>query len=101
LQLAIPHIPAVQAGVPFAVEQISPQTPQLLTLVLVLVSQPLAGFESQSAKPGAQAVMWQVPPVHASVALLVLQAFPQEPQLLELLPVLTSQPFAGLPSQSA
>jgi hypothetical protein len=70
-----------------------------LTLVLVLVSQPLLTKPSQLPKPALQ-VMVQLPAVQAAVPLLLLQTLPQLPQLLVLLRF-TSQPLAGLLSQSA
>jgi hypothetical protein len=45
----IPHMPAVQVGVPFVELQTVPHAPQLVVEVLVFTSQPLAGLASQSA----------------------------------------------------
>jgi hypothetical protein len=47
-QLAVPHAPLTQLGVPAAVEQELPHAPQALTLFSE-VSQPLLGRPSQSA----------------------------------------------------
>jgi hypothetical protein len=47
--------PNWHAGVPLLVEQATPQAPQLLGLLEVLVSQPLLTLWSQSLKPELQA----------------------------------------------
>jgi hypothetical protein len=47
LQLATPHAPFVQLPAALAGAQARPHAPQWPTVVLVLVSQPLAGFMSQ------------------------------------------------------
>jgi len=60
----------------------------------MLVSQPLAGLWSQSAKPGAQSAM------HVPLKQFA-QIEPQNPQLFGSLLVSTSQPLATMPSQLA
>src|SRR5215470_16463435 len=51
------QLPLVHAGVAFgAGGQTLPQLPQLVSEPVVAVSQPLAGFVSQSPKPGLQLV---------------------------------------------
>lgn len=45
------QVPETQLVVPFGFEHTVPQPPQLLMLLLVLVSQPLLGLPSQSAVP--------------------------------------------------
>ena len=79
----------------------APHSPQLFGSALGLASQPFDGSRSQSAKPMLHAAMTQVPLTHIMVALGALQAFPQLPQLFASLCMLVSQPFDGLPSQSA
>jgi hypothetical protein len=101
LQLDTVQEPLEQAGVPFGALQLLPQPPQLFTLVLVLISQPFAGLPSQFAKPELQLATAQLPATQAGVPLGMLQTLPQPPQLETLLPMLTSQPFAAMPSQSA
>lgn len=64
------------------------------------VSQPLLVFPSQSAKPALH-VGEHAPETHAVWPFGLVQALPQPPQLLTLWSRLTSQPFAGLVSQSA
>ena len=92
LQDATVQTPTVQAGVPFATKQTRPQAPQLLTLVVILTSQPLAGLLSQSAKPGLQLATVHVPPLHPAVPLATAQTFPQLPQLFGSVLVLTQTP---------
>jgi hypothetical protein len=43
------HMPEMHWGVAFGMEQTTPQAPQLPMSVVVFVSQPFAGFLSQSA----------------------------------------------------
>jgi len=94
------HTPAEHDVDPLAFVQAVPQVPQLLMLVLVLVSQPLFGLPSQFPKPTLQPGE-QTPPAHDVVPLALVQAVPQVPQLLVLVRVSVSQPLFGLPSQSA
>jgi hypothetical protein len=99
LQLAIPHLPWLHVGVPFAVVQMLWHVPQLLTSFCRLASQPSAGLLLQSVQPPAwQLTMLQVPALHASVAWFVLQAIPHPPQFSTspgVPPVFTGQPWIG------
>ncbi len=96
LQLAITQVPLEQAMVALAPEQTWPQLPQLLTLLLMLVSQPSAWLPLQSAKPELQPAITQVPLVQAMVALAAEQTWPQPPQLLTLLLVFTQVPLQAV-----
>src|SRR5258708_3611007 len=58
------------------------QPPQLLTSLFELTSQPSAGLLLQSLKPELQDWMAQAPDRQAAVSLLVVQTWPQAPQLL-------------------
>lgn len=79
-------------------EQLVPQAPQLVALLRVSISHPLAGLPSQSAKPGLQVVP-QSPERHTAVELAAVgQFWPHAPQCVgEFNSV--SQPLAALPSQ--
>ena len=81
--------------------QASPQALQLAALLVRSISHPLAATPSQSPKPVAQVAIVQLPAVHAAVALGIVHPCPHDPQLVALVPMFTSQPLAGLPSQSA
>jgi hypothetical protein len=73
------------------------QPPQR-SVVLSAVSQPLAGFWSQSPQPGKQLAIVHVPPSHLGVALARVHLAVQLPQwAVELSGV--SQPVLSLPSQ--
>ncbi len=83
--------------------QTCPQVPQLLLLLLRLISQPsVCLLPLQSAKPVAQAPL-QLPPPHVGVGMLFDEhTIPHPPQLLGLLATLTSHPsICLLPLQSA
>lgn len=69
--------------------------------VLVLVSQPLRGFPSQSAKPGLHRTKRHAPSVQSLVALARLHVLPHAPQFIALVRVLTSHPSLGTRLQSA
>jgi hypothetical protein len=101
LQDATVQLPPVQPATPFCSLQTWPQPPQSFTVVPVLTSQPLAGLPSQSAKPGLHDPTVHAPAAHPADPLATEQTRPQEPQSPGLVFVLTSQPLAGLPSQSA
>jgi hypothetical protein len=96
---ATPQRPPAQLGAPLATAQDRPQAPQLPVEVPVLVSQPLAASPSQFPNPGAQ-VMPQAPDAQVAVPFALLHARPQAPQLVGATRRSTSQPLAGLPSQS-
>jgi hypothetical protein len=80
--------------------QTVPQAPQFCGLLAVFTSQPLLGLLSQLRKAPVHADTAHAPLVHAAVALGRLQTLPQAPQFAVLLPLSTSQPLAGLLSQS-
>jgi len=90
--------PAVQ--VPLA-GHARPHMPQCWTLVAVAASQPLAALPSQLAKPAAQVPTPHAPATQVAVPLVAVQARLHMPQWVRLVRVSTSQPLAGLPSQSA
>jgi hypothetical protein len=98
MQLAVPHTPLTQFGVPPAVEQALPQVLQWLTFVLRLISQPLAVLPSQFAKPALQPIT-QLPDGQVGDALALPQMLPQPPQFVVVLMSDVSQPLAALPSQ--
>jgi hypothetical protein len=69
LQVATWQVPLTQVAVPLATEHLLPQNPQLLRLFVMFVSQPLAYWPSQLAKPVLQVAIRHTPPLHATVAL--------------------------------
>jgi hypothetical protein len=94
------HAPRLHVAVALAPLQTLPHDPQFDRLVLVFVSQPLFLMASQSAKLPVQTGV-QTPATQLVVPFAFVQAMPQPPQLLMSLVVPVSQPFFGLPSQSA
>jgi len=103
VQLLMLHTPTVHFAEPPVVSQTWPQPPQLLTFLLVSVSQPLAGpltALSQSEKPPMH-VMRHCELAHDGVPLMAEHTEPQAPQLAASVVVFTSQPLLGSPSQSA
>ena len=92
------HRPSAQLGVPFEALQAAAQAPQLCTSPPVNVSQPSPAPTLQLEKPLLHAML-QIPALQLGVPFAVLHAFGQEPQCSKLLPRVTSQPFAALPSQ--
>ena len=84
LQLATLQAALTHCDVPFETAQALPQAPQFAMLDLRSVSQPFAGFLSQSANPDVHA-MEQVPALQPLPDAFgsVWQFVPQEPQLLE------------------
>lgn len=97
---AMPQLPPAHDGVPLLLLHTLPQPPQLPALVFTLTSQPLAGLPSQSAKPALQLAMSQTPATQLEVPLAATHSFPQVPQLLGSVFLLTSQPSPGRPLQS-
>jgi hypothetical protein len=96
----MPQFPFVQDGLPLTDEHILPQAPQLLTSLVVLISQPLLGLPLQLANGKGQNRP-QVPKLQTGELFWPEgQVCPQPPQLLGLVRTLTSQPLLGLPSQS-
>ena len=89
------HWPPRQVAVPWAVLQGVPQAPQLLSSVLMLVSQPSRlkfSLALQSAYPESQAVL-HCPALQVGVPLVLLQLEPQVPQLVVSFCRSTSQPL--------
>ena len=99
LQLAMVGTPPAQPAVALAREAMMLQPPQLVGLVLVLISQPSLSRPLQLPKPALQ-VMPQSCEVQVAVPLVPTQARPQAPQLVVVV-MLISQPLPGAPSQSA
>lgn len=80
---ATAQAPLVHVVTALASTHASPQAPQLVALVWVLVSHPLAAIPSQSPWPDAQRTTVHAPPEHPAVAVFArAHAFPQVPQLL-------------------
>ena len=98
LQVAITQAPAVHPDVAFARLHTVPQAPQLLAVVLVLVSQPLTMLLSQLPY-GAVQVMPQLPLPQNGAPFVLLQPVPQAPQFAKSVLKLVSQPLARLLSQ--
>jgi hypothetical protein len=82
------------------VGQTWPQLPQLFLSSDVLISQPLAALPSQLAIGALHAGCEHWPLTHVSVPPVMLQAWPQVPQLLASVLTLVSQPLLATPSQS-
>jgi hypothetical protein len=101
LQLAMPHLDEEQAGTPLATVQLLPQLPQLVTLVVKFVSQPLLARPSQSPRPGEQLDTPHTPPTQLGVPPVAEQTLPQVLQLFTSVFVFVSQPLAIWPSQLA
>jgi hypothetical protein len=97
---AMVHVPLTQVGDPFTLLQTLPHAPQLVTDVLVLVSQPLPTLASQFANGVLQLRMAQLPVVHEGVALGRLQERPHPPQFAVVWRFV-SQPSEYRPLQSA
>jgi hypothetical protein len=93
------HAPDAQEALALAKVQTFPQVPQLLALVLVLVSQPLEATASQLPKPALHAPRAHAPDAQEALALAKVQTFPQAPQLVALVLVLVSQPLEATASQ--
>jgi hypothetical protein len=92
--------PRLQEALALAPLQTEPQAPQLPRLTSVFVSQPLFGLPSQFLKLPLQTGV-HTPETQLVLPLEFVQVVPHPPQLLESVAVLVSQPFFGLPSQSA
>jgi hypothetical protein len=80
-QVPITHRPFAQVAPAFANWQMLPQAPQLVAVVAVLVSQPLASVPSQLAKPVLQAARKQAPVRQPATPLVREQTVPQALQL--------------------
>jgi hypothetical protein len=75
-----------------------PQALQFVALVLRFVSHPSVTTPLQFPKPDVH-VIEHVPPAHAGVPFAVEHGAPHAPQLVALVCVFVSQPFAAFPSQ--
>jgi len=95
----IEQAPREQLGVPLVALHAVPHAPQLLTLVWVLVSQPLLGLPSQLPNPGLQ-LGEQLPDTQAVEPLAFVQVTPQEPQVVVVVRS-ASHPLPDTPSQLA
>jgi hypothetical protein len=93
----VPHAPPLQTC---PVGHAWPHAPQSVRLVAVLVSQPVVGSPSQSAKPVAHAVRAHTPALHAPVAWAGAHAWPHAPHAARLVRRSVSQPLPAAPSQS-
>jgi hypothetical protein len=100
LHVRIPHVPDEHVAVAFKSEQTVPQLPQFAVLLCVFVSQPFVASPSQFPQPGTH-VGAHAPEVQVVVPCRLVHPFPQEPQLVRLVWVFVSQPFAPFESQLA
>ena len=100
LHEAMEHWLLTHLADPLVTEHDRPQPPHAVTVLVVLVSQPLETCPSQLPQPVLQE-MEQTPSEHEGVPLTVEQAELQAPQCSGLVDVLTSQPFESSPSQLA
>ena len=103
-QLAVPPVLGQRLPQPTAAP--GPPMPQLFTSDSVVTSQPLVSTPSQLPRPTEHTTveMRHMPPPQTAVAPVggAGQRVPQPPQLvMSPIAVFTSQPLAGLPSQSA
>ena len=95
---AITQALELQPAVALAKLQTVPQEPQLIALVVVLISQPSAAFVLQFAEPLLQ--MIEHPPLeHSGVPLLAPQTVEQVPQFAMSFLKFVSQPLVTLLSQ--
>ena len=101
LHEATAQAPFEHADVPFATKHCALHAPQLFTLVRVLISQPSDTMLLQSAKPALHEPMRHAPLLQTDVPLAAVHCVPQPPQFPASAAMLTSQPLAGLLSQSA
>ena len=92
----IPQVPKLHAGFALGVEHTWPQLRQLLESFRIFISQPFAAVLSQSANPALHDWIPQVPELHAGFAFGMEHAWPQLLQLLGLLKIFVSQPFATM-----
>jgi hypothetical protein len=94
-----PQLPPTQFGVPPVVEHVPLQLPQCSTLLVVSVSQPFDGSESQSSKPAVHETL-HAPSAHVPFAWLLEQGCPHAPQFAALVSRFVSQPSEAMPLQS-
>jgi hypothetical protein len=100
LQACSAQDPLKQVAVACGKAHAVPHAPQFVTLLLRLVSQPFAGFASQSPKPAVHAT-WHAPAEQLGAPFEALQTRPHDPQLFGSVAVDTSQPVAYERSQFA
>ncbi len=100
-QLCTQTLATHAAEPPAGAAHVLPQRPQWAVVVRVSTSQPLPAMPSQSAKPGLHAPTAHALAAQAAVPFETEQRLPQRPQLPVSARRSTSQPLAGLPSQSA
>jgi hypothetical protein len=92
------HAPAVQPDVALGSAQVRPQAPQLVALVWVLVSQPLAAAPSQLPKPAEHPMTVHAPAAQPLVATLVsAHTAPQALQLAGSIAVLAQKAVEPMP----
>jgi hypothetical protein len=97
----IVQLPETHPIIAFGAEQVEPQFPQLFTLVLISISQPLAFIPSQFLNPVTHDTIEQTPATHAEVAFGSEHAFPHIPQFAKFVFRFTSHPSVLFPLQSA
>ena len=97
-----PQAPIAHPGAPLATAaQTVPHALQFIASLERLTSQPSLGFLLQSANGALHEPMAQTPCAHDATPFCAGgQALAHIPQFFGSLPLSTSQPFAGLPSQS-
>lgn len=98
VQLTTRQAPVEHSPIAFAGAHGAPQAPQS-ALVVVLVSQPLIGLPSQSARRGSHEPTRQVPLEQSPMPNAGLQVLPHAPQWVSVFSGV-SQPSAGSPLQS-
>jgi hypothetical protein len=101
MHIDVPHVPMLHEAVdPIGAAHAFPQRPQWFGFTVVIVSQPLLGFASQSPVPAGQPEIPHTPIVHDAVAPIAGHALPHIPQWVTELLSSVSQPLAAIPSQS-
>ncbi len=101
VHVPIRHIPAVHRAAAFAKPQTVPHAPQFAADERRSTSHPSAASMLQLAKLALQVATWQTPLVQVAVPFAAVQARRHIPQFPVSVWTFTSQPFIGLPSQSA
>jgi hypothetical protein len=100
LQAPTVQMPPVHAANAFGTLQTWPHVPQLFESPAVEVSHPVAGFMSQSVKPGSHVPTAHRPFTHIAVPLAMLHFTLQPPQLFGSFWVSVSQPSETVLLQS-
>jgi hypothetical protein len=88
-------VPLHDAPTLWVVSQVSPHAPQFVALVGVSHPSRSGGAVMQSAHPGAQAVYWQVVPLHEAPTLCAASQVSPQPVQLPVVFVGVSQPFVS------